>query len=151
MNNSTAPQNETLKAVSFNQNPKGEHYIIPLGYRKMENLHIVFWLFKDLSWCLGFELLAGVMIFPTLLISLVITYRTRTLMSELCHNIAISVWIIANSFWMITEFLKIDTKIAIMGVTYKHLAVIPFSIGIIVLAYYYIWWKPRNKHALDTL
>ena len=30
-----------------------ESYTIPLRYRKMENLHIVFWLFKDISWCLG--------------------------------------------------------------------------------------------------
>lgn len=151
MNNSTAPSTETLKAISVNKNPEGEHYIIPLGYRKMENLHIVFWLFKDLSWCLGLKLLAGVMILPTLIISLVITYRTRTLMSELCHNLAISVWIIANSFWMITEFLKIDEKIAIAGITYKHLAVIPFGLGIVILTYYYAWWKPRNKYALDTL
>ncbi len=151
MNNSSVPTNDTLKTVSINQNPKGEHYIIPLGYRKMENLHIVFWLFKDLSWCLGFKLLAGVMIVPTLLISLVITYRTRTLMSELCHNLAISVWIMANSFWMITEFMKIDEQIAIANITYKHLAVVPFAMGIIILAYYYMWWKPRHKYALDTL
>lgn len=151
MSNLTAEHQDNLKAVSFTNNPKGEHYIIPLGYRKMENLHIVFWLFKDLSWCLGFKLLAGVMIIPTLLISLVITYRTKSLMSELCHNLAISIWIMANSFWMITEFLKIDEKIAFWGITYKHLAVIPFGIGIAILAFYYLWWKPRNKYALDTL
>lgn len=151
MNNSSAPSHDNLKAISVNQNPKGEHYIIPLGYRKMENLHIVFWLFKDLSWCLGFELLAGVMIVPTLLISIVITYRTKSLMSELCHNLAISVWIVANSFWMITEFLKIDSTIVFGTITYKNLAVVPFALGIIILTYYYAWWKPRHKYALDTL
>jgi hypothetical protein len=25
-------------------------YNIPLKFRKMENLHIVFWLFKDVAW-----------------------------------------------------------------------------------------------------
>ena len=28
-------------------------YNIPLRYRKMENTHIVFWIFKDISWCMG--------------------------------------------------------------------------------------------------
>lgn len=142
---------ESLKAVSVNHEPQGKHYIIPLGYRKMENLHIVFWLFKDLSWCLGLQWLAGVMIIPTLLISLIITYRTKQLMSELCHNLAISIWIIANSMWMISEFLEIDTKMAFSGISYKHLAVFPFVLGLLILAFYYLWWKPRNKHVLDSL
>jgi len=30
-------------------------YSIPLRYRKMENLHIVFWLFKDIGWCLVWQ------------------------------------------------------------------------------------------------
>jgi hypothetical protein len=29
-----------------------ETYSIPIRFRKMENLHIVFWLLKDLSWCM---------------------------------------------------------------------------------------------------
>lgn len=132
-------------------NTEDKNYVIPSGYRKMENLHIVFWLFKDLSWCLGIKLLAGVMIFPTLIISLVITYRTRNLVSELCHNLAISVWIIANSYWMITEFLKIDEQIVFGNLSYKYLAVIPFTIGIIILMCYYLWWKPRNKHGEEAL
>jgi hypothetical protein len=52
-------------------------YDIPLKYRKMENLHIVFWLFKDVAWCLGLKWLGTVMIVPTLIISIVIAYRTR--------------------------------------------------------------------------
>ena len=27
-------------------------YQIPARYRKMENMHILFWLVKDVSWCL---------------------------------------------------------------------------------------------------
>ena len=27
-------------------------YAIPSRYRRLENLHIVFWLFKDISWCM---------------------------------------------------------------------------------------------------
>src|SRR6188768_1545955 len=85
-----------------------DNYIIPLRYRKMENLHIVFWLFKDISWCLIWKPLGIAMIFPTLIVAIVIAWRTRQYVSELCHNLAITVWISANSYWMITEFIGID-------------------------------------------
>ena len=91
--------------------PVKKDYVIPLRFRKMENLHIVFWLFKDVAWCLGFAVLGIAMIIPTLVIALVISWRTRQMMSELCHNLAIAVWISANSYWMISEFLGFDEKI----------------------------------------
>ena len=72
-------------------------YNIPLHYRKMENLHIVFWLFKDVAWCMVWKPLGIVMIFPTLIVSIIIAWRTRQFVSELCHNLAITVWITANS------------------------------------------------------
>ena len=50
-------------------------YSIPLRYRKMENLHIVFWLFKDLAWCMIWKPLGITMIFPTLLVSILIKWR----------------------------------------------------------------------------
>lgn len=124
-------------------------YDIPLKYRKMENLHIVFWLFKDVAWCLGLKWLGTVMIVPTLIISIVIAYRTRQYVSELCHNLAITVWISANSYWMVSEFFGFDHKI-IWGVyTFKHLAIIPFTIGILILAYYYLIWKPMHAKKSD--
>ncbi len=126
-------------------------YVIPIQYRKMENLHIVFWLFKDIAWCLGIPLLGIIMIVPTLIISVVISWRTRQFMSELCHNVAITVWISANSFWMITEFIHIDTRIAFFGITYKHLAMIPFGMGVLILAFYYLIWKPRHKNEAETM
>jgi hypothetical protein len=120
-------------------------YSIPSKYRKMENLHIVFWLFKDLAWCLGIKTLGIAMIFPTLIISIIITYRTKELMSELCHNLAVTVWILANSYWMISEFFGFDAK-PIFGYHYKDLAIIPFSIGIIILGYYYLFFNLlKNK------
>ncbi|NIM35132.1 MAG: hypothetical protein GTN67_06785 [Hydrotalea flava] len=117
----------------------------------MENLHIVFWLFKDISWCMFWRPLGIAMIFPTLIISIVIAYRTRQFMSELCHNLAITVWITANSYWMISEFLHFDEQMVLPGITFKHLAMIPFSIGILILAFYYLYWKPKHKNALDSL
>ena len=91
------------------------------------------------------------MIVPTFVISLVIAWRTRQYMSELCHNIAISVWIAANSYWMISEFFGFDEKIVTGGITYKHLALIPFFTGVLILAYYYIYWKPRHKNEPETM
>jgi len=126
-------------------------YAIPLRYRKMENLHIVFWLLKDISWCMIWKPLGIAMIFPTLIIAIVIALRTRQYMSEVCHNVAIVVWITANSYWMISEFLHFDTKVLFGAYTYKHLAIIPFALGIILLAYYYLWWKPRHPLAVETM
>jgi hypothetical protein len=128
-----------------------EVYEIPLRYRKMENLHIVFWLFKDISWCMIWRPLGIAMIFPTLIIAIIIMLRTRQFMSEVCHNIAIVLWISANSYWMISEFLHFDSVPLIGDITYKQLAIIPFSMGIAILGYYYIWWKPRHKDLLETM
>ncbi|BAV08761.1 hypothetical protein [Filimonas lacunae] len=133
-------------------NPSTEtEYRIPLAYRKMENLHIVFWLFKDVSWCMIWKPLGIIMIIPTLVISIVIAWNTRQFMSELCHNLAITIWITANSYWMLSEFLHFDEKIVIGTITYKHLAMVPFCIGILILGYYYLYWKPRNKEAIETM
>lgn len=120
-------------------------YRIPLAYRRMENLHIVFWLLKDISWCMFWKPLGILMIFPTLIISIVIAWRTRRMVSELCHNLAICVWIFANSYWMMSEFLHFDQLPVYGDIEYKHLAVIPFVVGIAILAYYYLYWKPTHK------
>ena len=131
---------------------KNEHiYTIPLRFRKMENLHIVFWLFKDIAWCMIWKPLGIAMIFPTLIISIVIAWRTKNIMSEVCHNLAITVWISANSYWMISEFFKFDALPLIGDYTYKHLAIIPFTMGILFLAFYYIFWKPKHKEELETM
>ncbi len=126
-------------------------YSIPQQYRMMENLHIVFWLFKDLAWCMFWKPLGIAMIFPTLIVSLVIAWRTRQIMSEWCHNLAVTVWIMANSYWMISEFMGFDTRPWFGDYTYKHIAVIPFVVGISVLAFYYLYWKPSHKAVLETM
>ena len=41
-------------------------YQIPARYRKIENLHIVFWLIKDLSWAMLWRPLGLIMIIPTI-------------------------------------------------------------------------------------
>jgi len=131
--------------------PTEQTYNIPIRYRKMENLHIVFWLFKDISWCMIWKPLGIAMIFPTLIIAIVIAWRTRQYMSEICHNVAIAVWIVANSYWMISEFFHFDAMVVYGDITYKYLAIIPFSIGILLLGYYYLVWKPMHKAVVETM
>ena len=126
-------------------------YTIPLRFRKMENLHIVFWLFKDISWCMIWKPLGIAMIFPTLIIAVVIAVRTRQFMSEVCHNVAIVFWISANAYWMVSEFFAFDSKQLFGEYTYKHLAIIPFVIGILMLVYYYLIWRPMHKNAVETM
>lgn len=126
-------------------------YSIPVRYRRMENLHIVFWLFKDLSWCMLWKPLGIAMILPTLAIALLITWRTRHMMSEWCHNLAMALWISANSYWMISEFLGFEEWQAWGSFTYKHLSLFPFVGGILVLAYYYLIWKPKHPSQPETL
>lgn len=127
-----------------------QFYTIPIKYRKMENMHIVFWLLKDISWCMIWKPLGIAMIFPTLIIAIIITYNNRKLISETCHNLAIVFWITANSYWMVSEFFHFDTHVIFGIYTFKHLAVVPFILGIIVLVFYYLFWKLKNKNAIEN-
>ena len=113
--------------------------------RKVENLHIVFWLIKDLSWCMVWKPLGLLMILPTFIIAIIICWRNRKHVGETAHNLAVVFWISANSYWMISEFFKFEA-IHLFGIyTYKNLAVIPFGIGIFILTWFYLWWSPREK------
>ncbi|WP_229725058.1 hypothetical protein [Hymenobacter baengnokdamensis] len=127
-----------------------EVYAIPARYRQMENTHILFWLLKDISWCMVWKPLGILMIGPTLGIALVIAWRTRTLKSELAHNLAIVFWISANSYWMLSEFFGFDTVRIGTLTDGKHLAIIPFGIGLAILAYYYLVQKPREARAAQV-
>ena len=113
--------------------------------RKVENLHIVFWLIKDLSWCMVWKPLGLLMILPTFIIAIIICWRNRKHVGETAHNLAVVFWISANSYWMISEFFKFEALRLFGTYTYKNLAVIPFGIGIIILAWFYLWWAPRDK------
>ncbi len=107
-------------------------YKIPARYRRIENLHIVFWLIKDLCWAMLWKPLGLIMIVPTVLAALLITWQTRHIRAELLHNIAVVFWICANGYWMITEFYWAEDD------SLRYYAAIPFALGIIVIAYYYI-------------
>lgn len=118
--------------------------MIPARYRRMENMHIVFWLVKDISWCMIWRELGIAMFLPTLLISIIIAWRTRQIRAELAHNLAITFWITANGYWMISEFFGFDELIVWNWVTGKHMALIPFLIGAAILIWYYVFQRPKD-------
>ncbi len=92
------------------------------------------------------------MIFPTLIISIVIAHRTRNITAELASNLAVTFWITANSYWMISEFFGFDTTEFLWGIQGKYFSIIPFAIGISILAYYYLVQKPgETKRNTATL
>ncbi|HEX6171149.1 MAG TPA: hypothetical protein VFZ33_15790 [Chitinophagaceae bacterium] len=119
-------------------------FSIPARYRKLENLHIVFWLFKDISWCMIWQVLGIIMVIPTLSVAIYIAYRTRNIRSELAHNLAVAFWISANSYWMISEFWGFDEVKVIGQYEGKHFAMIPFIIGVVILAWYYLIQRPKE-------
>ena len=107
------------------------YYSIPVKYRRLENLHIVFWLVKDISWLMIWKPLGLFMVIPTMIAALAITWQTRNYRSELFHNLAVVCWITANSYWMLVEFFAADDSI-------RMYAIIPFVIGFLIIAYFYV-------------
>lgn len=121
----------------MSQEPK-ELYVIPAKFRKIENLHIFFWLVKDLCWCAVFKPLGIAMIVPTLSVAIWIAWKNRHIVAELAHNAAIAIWIIANSMWMLAEFFAVDDKV-------KPYCIIPFSLGILILSWFYFIYSPLQR------
>ena len=85
------------------------------------------------------------MIIPTMIVAVNICIKTRKNSSELYHNIAVVLWIIANSYWMTSEFYHFDESFFMYGIIYKELAIVPFGIGVMILIYYYLIIRPRRK------
>ena len=76
------------------------------------------------------------MILPTLIVAFYILWESRKIRAELFHNIAVCLWIMANSIWMIGEFWEQDTR---------HYAVILFLIGLTLLITYYIFYFRKDQ------
>ncbi|MCB9046652.1 MAG: hypothetical protein H6550_11025 [Chitinophagales bacterium] len=107
-------------------------------YRMLENGHILLWLVKDTCWALEFKAGGITMILPTLGMAIYLMWRSRGSMTELFHNIAVCIWIMANSVWMLGEFFEKETR---------PYAVVLFIIGLALLAVYYIFFF-RREYAL---
>jgi len=107
--------------------------------RKIENLHVALWLFKDVSWCSDWKFFGLLMVVPTLVVSLKICWDTRERLADLVHNIAVSLWICANTTWMIGEFYYQDMT--------RPFAKIFFFAGMALLGVYYAWVWLRKTEA----
>ena len=121
-------------------------YCIPERFRKTENLHIVFWLIKDISWAMLWKPIGLAMLVPTLTVAIVITWQTRNIKAELFHNLAVTFWICANGYWMIVEFLDRDSEL-------RKYTMIPFSIGLLFILTYYLYILPKERrmaHATEN-
>ena len=119
-------------------------YSIPDSIRKLENMHVVFWLLKDISWCMVWKPLGIAMIVPTFSIAIWIAWKNRQIKSELAHNLAIVFWISANAYWMISEFAGFDEMLVWRNFTGKQLSLIPFVSGALILLYYYAVQRPKE-------
>ena len=113
-------------------------YCIPDRFRRTENLHILFWLIKDMSWAMLWKPIGIFMIFPTIGVAVLITWQTRKIKSELFHNLAVTFWICANALWMMLEFTGNDDH-------YRKYTAIPFSIGLFFILAYYLVILPKEK------
>jgi hypothetical protein len=98
--------------------------------RKFENAHVFLWLIKDLCWCMLSETLGLIMVVPTVLFAIFITYKQWHERSEKFHNLAVVCWICANSIWMIGEFFFNDGL--------RNYALVFFITGISIISYYYL-------------
>ena len=103
-------------------------YSIPLRHRKTENLHIVFWLMKDISWCLMWRTFGMIMIVPTLGAAIYIAWRARRNRTDLAHNLAVVFWITANAWWMTAEFFGFDERPIALGIDGRHWSLVPFGV-----------------------
>src|SRR5690606_27677314 len=107
--------------------------------RKYENLHIVFWLIKDICWMLETKWLGALMIAPTLAVAVYIIIKTWR-MPDVYINLAIFFWIAANSYWMGGEFFFQDQN-------YNY-AAISFSLGFLFVGNYYFGVYKRKLSGL---
>jgi len=103
--------------------------------QKLENFHILLWLMKDLSWLMFWRELGVFMIIPTLSLAIIIAWQNRDKSCELFHSLAVIFWVIANSIWMIIEFLDLENL--------RYIPSIPFIIGLALILYYY------SSHIVD--
>ncbi len=105
-------------------------------YRWIENGHIFLWLIKDTCWALEWRPGGMFMIAPTLAVAFFILWKSRHIRAELFHNIAVCLWIMANSCWMIGEFFDIEAR---------HYAAMLFIAGLVLLLFYYIVYFPKER------
>jgi hypothetical protein len=121
----------------MNNQPPGHQTIqVSQSYRWIENGHIYLWLIKDTCWAMEWKMGGIFMILPTVAVAFYILWKSRMVRAELYHNIAVCLWILANSIWMIGEFFDGDTRPYAAGL---------FLIGLILLSFYYLFYFRKDN------
>lgn len=111
------------------------------GYRWIENAHIFLWLIKDFCWALEFKPGGIFMILPTVTVAFYLLWRTRHDRQEAVHNMAVCLWIMANSVWMLGEFFDYDLR---------WMAATLFGTGILIILVYYLTYFKKDKKKLES-
>lgn len=107
--------------------------------RKLENVHLLLWLAKDISWLMNWKPLGVAMIIPTVALAIWFCWRTRESTADLAFNLAVAAWICANGIWMIGEFYFKDGT--------RPIAFWFFLAGLFFIIRYYLreFWQYRKK------
>lgn len=99
-------------------------------WHPLEYAHVFLWLIKDMCWAMDWVLVGCFMVVPTILAAFIITWIQRSQTSTLVHNLAISIWISANSCWMIAEFFGWEEQL-------KPVILFGFGSGLTLLVAHY--------------
>ena len=75
----------------------------PFNTWSKEEAHFTSWLLKDVFWCLKLPLLAGIMVIPTILLTIYILIKEK---DNRDTNLILSSWVFMNVFWMLHELLN---------------------------------------------
>lgn len=105
--------------------------------RANENVHVVLWLLKDLCWLMEYRVAGLVMVAPTVAMAVHIAWRSRTDQRDVFHALAVILWIMANSTWMVGDFF--------FGGKGHGVAQILFLMGLGILAFYYVIIGPSLR------
>lgn len=103
---------------------------------KSENLHIIFWLAKDVCWIMEWQILGIIMIVPTVLMAVYIAVKTKH-ENVYYINLAILAWITANAYWMICELTD--------HLHLKDYAMIGFLLGFVFSGIFF-WKESKVSH-----
>lgn len=76
------------------------------------------------------------MVIPTVSVAIYLLIKSRNQRTELYHNAAVVLWILANSTWMTGEFFNVELRPA---------AVVLFALGICILLVYYIFFFAKDR------
>lgn len=118
------------------QQKTGDTIKIAASYRWIENGHIFLWLIKDTCWAMEWRPGGLFMIVPTLSVAFYILWRSRKSRADVYHNIAVCLWIMANSVWMTGEFFKLELRSYAAGI---------FITGLVVLVFYYMFYFAKDR------